>query len=78
MTSLFGGARVQIQAEHNAARGIIYVEGTERVIFELERPQGENWPTDINIDEVYHSLDVLSTIRPHRLLSQQRQGYEEH
>ena len=50
----------EIQAEQDATRGIIYIEGTGLVIFELERPQGEVWPVEVNNDEVYHSLNIFS------------------
>ena len=50
----------EIQAEHDAARGIHYAEGTKLIIIELERPEGDMWPLDFSLDEVSHSFDIFS------------------
>ena len=50
----------EIQAEHDATRGIHYAEGTKSIIIELERPEGNMWPLDFTLDEVSHSFDIFS------------------
>ena len=50
----------EIQAEHDAARGILYAEGTKIIIIELERPEDNMYPLDFTLDEVIHSLNIFS------------------
>ena len=50
----------EIQAEHDATRGIHYAEGTKSIIIELERPKDNMWPLDLSLDELRHSIDIFA------------------